>query len=40
MEILIDGALYVPAEAQPDEVKFYYMHDNNTFSRLGFSVDT
>lgn len=31
---MIDGVRYVPAEAQPDEVKFYYMHDNHIFSRL------
>lgn len=32
--VVIDGVRYIPAEAQPDEVKFYYMHDNHTFSRL------
>ena len=30
--VFIDGVLYVPAE--PDEVRFYYMHDNHTFTRL------
>lgn len=40
MEVVIDGVRYVPAEAQPDEVKFYYMHDNHTFSRLhGTTID-
>jgi len=40
MEILIDGVRYVPAEAQPDEVKCYYMHDNHTFSLLhGTTID-
>lgn len=40
MEVMIDGVQYVPAEAQPDEVKFYYMHDNHTFSWLhGTTID-
>lgn len=40
MEVVIDGVRYVSAEAQPDEVKFYYMHDNHTFSRLhGTTID-
>lgn len=37
---MIDGVRYVPAEIQPDEVRFYYMHDNHTFSRLhGSTID-
>lgn len=40
MDILINGVRYIPAEAQPDEVRFYYMHDNHTFSRLpGTTLD-
>lgn len=39
-EVIIDGVRYVPAEAQPDEIKFFYMHDNCTFSRLhGNTID-
>ena len=40
MDILINGVRYIPAEAQADEVKFYYMHDNHTFSRVsGTTLD-
>lgn len=34
MEVIINGVRYVPAEACPDEVRVYYMHDNHTFTRL------
>lgn len=40
MDVMIDGVRYVPAEAQPDELLFHYMHDNHTFSRLhGNTID-
>ena len=40
MDVIINGTRYVPADCQPDEVKFYYMHDNHTFSRLpGKTID-
>ena len=40
MDMLIDGVRYVPAEKGPDAVKFYYMHDNHTFTRLdGITLD-
>lgn len=40
MEVIIDGVRYVPAEVQPDEVNFYYMHDIHIFSRLyGATID-
>lgn len=39
-EVLINGVRYVPAEQPPDEVKFYYMHDNHTFTPLkGATLD-
>ena len=34
MDVIINGIRYVPAEEKPDGIKFYYMHDNHTFSRL------
>ncbi len=40
-DVLINGVRYIPADPQPDEIRFYYMHDNHTFSRLaGNSIDT
>jgi len=39
-EVMIDGVRYVPDPTHADEVKFYYMHDNHTFSRLiGATID-
>ena len=39
-EVVIDGVRYVPDPMHADEVKFYYMHDNHTFSRLtGATID-
>ena len=39
-EVMIDGVRYVPDPNHADEVKFYYMHDNHTFSRLhGATLD-
>jgi hypothetical protein len=39
-EVMIDGVRYVPDPMHADEVKFYYMHDNHTFSRLtGATID-
>lgn len=39
MEVIIDGVRYVPVEL-PDDVHFYYMHDNHTFSPLrGTTLD-
>lgn len=38
--VMIDGVRYVPDPMHADEVKFYYMHDNHTFSRLhGTTLD-
>lgn len=38
--VMIDGVRYVPDPMYPDEVKFYYMHDNHTFSILtGDTID-
>lgn len=38
--VIIDGVRYVPDPMHADEVKFYYMHDNHTFSRLhGTTID-
>ena len=36
--IVIDGVRYIRAEAQPDAIKVYYMHDNHTFSRMNGST--
>jgi hypothetical protein len=39
-EVLINGVRYVPADNSPDEVRFYFMHDNHTFTRLlGATLD-
>lgn len=39
-EVMIDGVRYIPDPMHADEVKFYYMHDNHTFSRLhGTTID-
>lgn len=32
--VIVNGIRYVPADLQPDEVRFYFMHDNHTFTRL------
>jgi len=38
--VMIDGVRYVPDPMRANEVKFYYMHDNHTFSRLqGATID-
>ena len=38
--VMIDGVRYVPDPMHADEVKFYYMHDNHTFSRIpGTTLD-
>jgi hypothetical protein len=39
-DVIINGVWYIPDPAHADEVKFYYMHDNHTFSRLnGTTID-
>lgn len=38
--VMIDGVRYVPDPMHADEVRFYYMRDNHTFSRLtGTTID-
>lgn len=38
--VIINGVRYVSDEQHPDTVKFYFMHDNHTFTRLyGTSLD-
>lgn len=32
--VIINGVRYVPADLPPGEVRFYFMHDNHTFTRL------
>jgi hypothetical protein len=32
--VIINGVRYVPAALPPDEVRFYFMHDNHVFTRL------
>ena len=40
MSDICDDKRYVPAEKEPDEVRFYYMHDNHTFTALlGATLD-
>ena len=34
VEVIINGVRYAPVDLAPDEVRFYYMHDNHTFTRL------
>lgn len=38
--VIIDGVRYVPDPEQVDGVRFYYMHDNQCFTRLyGVTLD-
>jgi hypothetical protein len=34
MEVVINGVRYAPVDPIADSIRFYYMHDNHTFTRL------
>lgn len=39
-DVIINGVRYVPDPLHADTVKFYFMHDNHTFTRLhGTTLD-
>lgn len=39
-EVVIDGVRYIPDPKHADGVRFYYMHENHTFTRLhGATLD-
>ena len=39
-DVIIDGVRYAPDPLHVDTVKFYFMHDNHTFTRLkGATLD-
>jgi hypothetical protein len=33
-EVMIDGVRYVPAKPAPNQIMFYFMHDNHAFTKL------